>query len=136
MKDGTLDILATDHAPHTNYEKDKEFDYAPFGILGSETCFAVSQQILCGEAGISLSEVIAWLTYKPAELVKLPAGTLTPGAAADVAILDPEGTWTVNDETIFSKSQNSPWWGDELTGKTIATIVAGKTVFENGQIVE
>lgn len=136
LRDGTLDILATDHAPHTNYEKDKEFDYAPFGILGSETCFAVSQQILCGEAGIPLNDVIAWLTYKPAELVKLPAGTLTPGAPADVAILDPEGTWTVNEETIFSKSQNSPWWGDELTGKTVATIVAGKTVFENGKIVE
>jgi dihydroorotase len=135
LRDGTLDILATDHAPHTNYEKDKEFDYAPFGILGSETCFAVSQQILCGEAGIPLNDVIAWLTYEPAELVKLPAGTLTPGAPADVAILDPEGTWTVNEETIFSKSQNSPWWGDELTGKTVATIVAGKTVFENGQIV-
>lgn len=135
LRDGTLDILATDHAPHTNYEKDKEFDYAPFGILGSETCFAVSQQILCGEAGIPLNEVIAWLTYKPAELVKLPAGTLTPGAPADVAILDPEGTWTVNEETIFSKSQNSPWWGDELTSKTVATIVAGKTVFEDGQIV-
>ena len=135
LRDGTLDILATDHAPHTNYEKDKEFDYAPFGILGSETCFAVSQQILCGEAGIPLNDVIAWLTYKPAELVKLPAGTLTPGAPADVAILDPEGTWTVNEETIFSKSQTSPWWGVELTGKTVATIVAGKTVFENGQIV-
>ncbi len=135
LRDGTLDILATDHAPHTNYEKDKEFDYAPFGILGSETCFAVSRQVLCEEAGIPLNEVIAWLTYKPAELINLPAGTLTPGASADVAILDPEGTWTVNKETIFSKSQNSPWWGEELTGKTIATIVAGKTVFEDGKIV-
>lgn len=135
LKDGTLDILATDHAPHTNYEKDKEFDYAPFGILGSETCFAISQQILCGEADVSLNDVIAWLTYKPAELINLPAGTLTPGAAADVAILDPEGTWTVNEETIFSKSQNSPWWGQKLTGKTVATIVAGNTVFEDGKIV-
>ncbi len=135
LRDGTLDILATDHAPHTNYEKDKEFDYAPFGILGSETCFAVSRQVLCEEAGIPLNEVIAWLTYKPAELINLPAGTLTPGASADVALLDPEGTWTVNKETIFSKSQNSPWWGEELTGKTIATIVAGKTVFEDGKIV-
>ena len=135
IKDGTLDIVATDHAPHTNYEKDREFDYAPFGILGSETCFAISQQILCGEAGMSLNEVIALLTYKPAELIKLPAGTLTPGAVADVAILDPEGTWKVNEETILSKSQNTPWWGDELKGKTIQTIVAGKTVFENGKIV-
>ena len=135
LKDGTLDILATDHAPHTNYEKDREFDYAPFGILGSETCFAVSQEVLCGEAGISLNEVIAWLTYKPAELVNLPAGTLTPGVAADVAILDPNGSWEVNKKTLFSKSQNSPWLGKQLTGKTIETIVAGKTVFENGAIV-
>jgi dihydroorotase len=135
LKDGTLDILATDHAPHTNYEKDQEFDYAPFGILGSETCFAVSQQVLCQEAGISLNEVIAWLTYKPAQLVKLPAGTLTPGVAADVTILDPEATWEVNENTIFSMSRNSPWWGEELTGKTIRTIVAGKTVFVDGKIV-
>lgn len=135
LKDGTLDILATDHAPHTHYEKDREFDYAPFGILGSETCFAVSRSILCGEADISLNEVIAWLTYKPAELVKLPAGTLTPGVAADVAILDPDGKWEVGEKTIFSKSRNSPWWGEELTGKTIRTIVSGKTVFENGRIV-
>lgn len=135
IKDGTLDIVATDHAPHTNYEKDREFDYAPFGILGSETCFAVTQQVLCKEAGMSLNDVIALLTYKPAELIKLSAGTLTPGAVADIAILDPEGTWKVNEETILSKSQNTPWWGDELTGKTIQTIVAGKTVFENGTIV-
>ncbi|MCB1122256.1 MAG: dihydroorotase, partial [Verrucomicrobiae bacterium] len=135
LKDGTLDIVATDHAPHTNYEKDKEFDYAPFGILGSETCFAVTRQIMCDEAGATLNEVIAWLTYKPAELLKLNAGTLSPGVAADVAIFDPEGTWTVNDTTIFSKSQNSPWWGKELTGKTVRTLVNGKTVFADGAIV-
>jgi len=135
LKDGTLNIVATDHAPHTNYEKDKEFDYAPFGILGSETCFAVSHQVLCEEAGIPLNDLIAWLTYKPAELLNLPAGTLNAGVAADVTILDPKATWQVNQNTIFSKSQNSPWWGQELKGKTVSTIVGGKTVFQNGQII-
>lgn len=135
LKDGTLDIVATDHAPHTNYEKDKEFDYAPFGIIGSETCFAVTREIMCGEAGVPLNELIAWLTCKPAELLNLPAGALTPGAAADVAILDPDGTWTVDEKTIFSKSRNSPWWGRELTGKTVRTLVNGKTVFADGEIV-
>lgn len=135
LKDGTLDIVATDHAPHTTYEKDREFDYAPFGILGSETCFAVTQQILCGEAGMSINDVVALLTYKPAELLKLDSGTLSEGATADVAIFDLDGTWEVNQQTILSKSHNTPWWGETLTGKTIETIVGGKTVFKDGKIV-
>ncbi len=136
LKDGTLDIVATDHAPHTTYEKDREFDYAPFGILGSETCFAVTQQILCGEAGMSINEVVALLTYKPAELIKLDSGTLSEGATADVAIFDLEDTWEVNEQTLLSKSHNTPWWGETLTGKTVETIVGGKTVFQDGKIVD
>ena len=134
LKDGTLDIVATDHAPHTTYEKDREFDYAPFGILGSETCFAVTQQVLCGEAGMSIDDVVALLTYKPAELLKLDAGTLSDGVTADIAIFDLEGVWEVNEQTLFSKSHNTPWWGETLTGKTIETIVGGKTVFRDGKI--
>ncbi len=134
VKDGTLDILATDHAPHTNYEKDREFDYAPFGILGLETCFSVCREVLCEEAGMSLPDLIGQLTYKPAELLNLPAGTLSAGVSADVTILNPRGKWTVNEETLFSKSQNSPWLGEELTGRIDETIVAGKTVYQNGKI--
>ena len=126
--------MATDHAPHTTYEKDREFDYAPFGILGSETCFAVTQQVLCGEAGMSIDDVVALLTYKPAELLKLDAGTLSDGVTADIAIFDLEGVWEVNEQTLFSKSHNTPWWGETLTGKTIETIVGGKTVFRDGKI--
>lgn len=136
LKDGTLDIVATDHAPHTTYEKDREFDYAPFGILGSETCFAVTRQILCGEAGMSINDVVALLTYKPAELLKLDSGTLSEGATADIAIFDLDGTWEVNEQTILGKSHNTPWWGETLTGKTVATIVGGKTVFQDGKIVD
>jgi len=135
VKDGTLDIIATDHAPHTNYEKDKEFDYAPFGILGSETCLAVSLQILVDEAGMSLNDVIALLTYKPAELCKLPAGTIGEGDVADIAIFNPDETWEVNRDTLKSKSSNSPWLGKQLKGRIKRTLVAGQTVFDGEKIV-
>ncbi|MBC9888628.1 MAG: amidohydrolase family protein [Opitutae bacterium] len=135
IKDGTLDILATDHAPHTNYEKDREFDYAPFGVVGLETCFAVCREVLCEEAGMSLPEMIGLMTYKPAELLDLPAGTLSEGAQADVIILDPWAKWTVEEETLLGKSKNSPWLGEELTGRIDETIVAGRTVYQNGKVI-
>lgn len=135
VKDGTLDILATDHAPHTNYEKDREFDYAPFGVVGLETCFAVCREVLCEEAGISLPETLGLMTYKPAELLGLPAGTLSEGLQADVIILNPRAKWTVEEETLLGKSKNSPWLGEELTGKIEETIVAGKTVYQDGRIM-
>ncbi len=135
IKDGTLDILATDHAPHTNYEKDREFDYAPFGVVGLETCFAVCREVLCEEAGMSLPEMIGLMTYKPAELLDLPAGTLSEGAQADVIILDPWANWAVEEETLLGKSKNSPWLGEELTGRIDETIVAGRTVYQNGKII-
>ncbi len=135
VKDGTLDILATDHAPHTNYEKDREFDYAPFGVVGLETCFAVCREVLCEEAGISLPETLGLMTYKPAELLGLPAGTLSEGLQADVIILNPRAKWTVEEETLLGKSKNSPWLGEELTGRIEETIVAGKTVYKNGRIM-
>ncbi len=135
VKDGTLDILATDHAPHTNYEKDREFDYAPFGVVGLETCFAVCREVLCEEAGMSLPETLGLMTYKPAELLGLPAGTLSVGVQADVIILNPRAKWTVEEETLLGKSKNSPWLGEELTGKIDETIVAGKSVYKNGRII-
>ena len=135
IKDGTLDILATDHAPHTNYEKDREFDYAPFGVVGLETCFAVCREVLCDEAGMSLPEALGLMTYKPAELLGLPAGTLSEGVEADVIILNPRAKWTVEEETLLGKSKNSPWLGEELTGKIDETIVVGKTVYKNDRII-
>ena len=135
LKDGTLDILATDHAPHTNYEKDREFDYAPFGVVGLETCFSVCQEVLCQEVGMSLPEMLALLTYKPAQLLGLPAGTLSEGAQADVIILNPRAKWTVEEDTLLGKSKNSPWLGEELTGRIDETIVAGQTVYQGGRII-
>ncbi len=135
IKDGSLEILATDHAPHTNYEKDKEFDHAPFGILGLETCFAICQQVLCGEADMSINDVIGLLTYKPADLINIPGGTLAEGVSADITIIDPEGKWTVDDTTLLSKSSNTPWLGEELTGNITTTIVAGNVVFQDGKVL-
>jgi len=134
IKDGTIDCVATDHAPHTNYEKDREFDYAPFGIVGLETALPVILDVLHREAGMSLPDVLALLTCKPAAIVKLPAGTLAPAASADVTIFDPEEKWTVDGTKFFSKSTNSPWLGRELRGRVKFTIVAGRVVFEDGRI--
>jgi dihydroorotase len=134
LKDGTIDCLATDHAPHTDYEKDKEFDYAPFGIVGLETALPVSLDVLHRREGMSLSDVLALFTCKAARILNLDAGTLAVGAPADVAIFDPEEKWTMSATTSLSKSLNSPWIGRELVGRVRHTIVGGRVVCEHGRI--
>lgn len=134
LRDGTLDILATDHAPHTDYEKDKEFDYAPNGILGLETALAVSLDVLVRQNKFKLSHVIDLLTRKPAQIVKLEAGTLAEGAPADVCLFDPDEKWVYDAKAGFSKSSNSPWHGQTLRGRVKTTIVNGKVVFNQGKI--
>jgi dihydroorotase len=134
LRDGTLDIIATDHAPHTDYEKDKEFDYAPNGILGLETALPVCLDVLVRQARFKLSRVIDLMTRLPAKIVDLPAGTLAEGAAADVCLFDPEETWRYDAKAGQSKSSNSPWSGRELLGRVRTTIVGGKVVFADGRI--
>jgi dihydroorotase len=134
LRDGTLDCISTDHAPHTNYEKDKEFDYAPNGILGLETSLAVTLQVLHRENKFKLSKVIDLMTRKPAEILKLQAGTLAEGAAGDVCLFDPDEVWVYDSRKGFSKSSNSPWNGETLTGQVKTTIVDGRVVFANGKI--
>ncbi|MGC4073151.1 MAG: dihydroorotase [Nibricoccus sp.] len=134
LRDGTLDCLATDHAPHTDYEKDKEFDFAPNGILGLETALAVSLEVLVRQNKFKLPYVIDLFTRKAAEIVGLPAGTLAEGAAADICLFDPEEKWTYDAKAGFSKSSNSPWNGQTLTGRVKTTIVEGRIVFENGKV--
>ena len=134
LRDGTLDILATDHAPHTDYEKDKEFDYAPNGILGLETALAVSLEILVRKNKFKLAHVVDLFTRKPSELLKLDAGTLTVGAPADVCLFDPDEKWVYDAKAGFSKSSNSPWHGQTLQGRVKTTIVNGKIVFHHGKI--
>ncbi len=132
--DGTLDCIATDHAPHTETEKDQEFDYAPFGIIGLENSLASSLGTLYHSGTMSLSDVIALMTHKGAELCKLEAGTLGSGANADICLFDPDEEWVVDPDKFFSKSRNCPWNGKTLKGKVKATIVGGKQVFDGTQI--
>jgi dihydroorotase len=135
LKDGTLDIIATDHAPHTDYEKDKEFDYAPNGILGLETALAVSLEELVVRNKFKLAHVVDLMTRRPARLLNLPAGTLAPGAPADLCLFDPAEKWRYDARAGFSKSNNSPWTGRELTGRVRTTVVDGRIVFADGRIV-
>jgi dihydroorotase len=129
LADGTIDILCSDHAPHCDYEKEVEFDYAPFGITGLETELALSLMQLVHTKRISLADMIAKFTVNPARLLNLQKGTLSVGADADVTIFDLDEEWIFNREDSASKSKNSPFSGWLLKGKTVATIVGGKKIW-------
>lgn len=129
LADGTIEILCSDHAPHCDYEKEVEFDYAPFGITGLETELALSLMQLVHTKRLSLSDMIAKFTVNPARLLNLNKGTLSVGADADVTIFDPEQEWVFQPGDSASKSKNSPFFRWKLKGKAVATIVAGKRVF-------
>ena len=134
LRDGTIDLIATDHAPHTDYEKDKEFDFAPNGILGLETALPVTLAILLRQEKFKLPFVIDLMTRRPAQLLGLPAGTLAEGAAADLCLFNLNEDWTYDAKAGFSKSSNSPWHGTTLTGRVKTTFVGGKIVFAQGKI--
>ncbi len=126
LADGTLDILCSDHAPHCDYEKEVEFDYAPFGVTGLQTELALSLMQLYHTKRLDLAGLIAKFTVAPARLLRLPKGTLTIGADADVTVLDPNREWVFDKSANASKSFNSPFFGWPLKGKAIATIVGGR----------
>jgi dihydroorotase len=131
LADGAITILASDHAPHCNYEKEVEFDLAPFGILGLETELGLFIDILVHKKrAIDLARLVALLTIEPARLLGLDRGTLSPGAPADVTLIDPGLEWTVDREASFSRSRNTPFHGWELKGRAVRTIVAGQTVWQ------
>jgi dihydroorotase len=129
LADGTIEILCSDHAPHCDYEKEVEFDYAPFGITGLETELSLSLMQLVHTKRISLANMIAKFTINPARLLNLQKGTLSIGAEADVTVFDPDCEWIFRAEDSASKSKNSPFSGWKLKGKAVATIVGGKNVF-------
>jgi dihydroorotase len=135
LRDGTLDCVSTDHAPHTDYEKDKEFDFAPNGILGMETSLPITLEILVRQNKFKLAHVVDLMTRRPAELMRLPAGTLTAGAAADICLFDENEKWLYDAKKGFSKSSNSPWSGQTLTGRVKTTIVDGRLVYHGQKIL-
>lgn len=131
LVDGTLDAIATDHAPHAAREKLQEFDRAPFGILGLQTALPLALEILVDGGRLDLPGVIERLTVAPARILGLEAGTLRPGAAADVCVFDPEAKWTFTAGDIESKSRNTPFLGRELTGRVLLTLLEGKATWED-----
>ncbi len=131
VADGTITVLASDHAPHCSYEKEVEFDVAPFGILGLETELGLFLDILVHKKrAIDLPRLIAMLTIEPARLLGLDRGTLAVGAPADITLIDPDREWTVDKNASASLSRNTPFHGWELRGRAVRTIVAGETVWE------
>ena len=131
VADGTITILASDHAPHCPHEKEVEFDQAPFGILGLETELGLFLDILVHQRkAIDLPRLIALLTLNPARLLKLDRGTLAVGAVADVTLIDPNLEWTVDRDATASRSRNTPFHGRQIKGRAVRTIVGGKTVWE------
>jgi dihydroorotase len=130
LADGTVDAIATDHAPHAPHEKQMEFERAPFGITGFETAFALAITRLYKEQKVPLARIVELLTAGPARVLDLKGrGTLARGSHADVTIFDPKKRWTFEVAKSRSKSRNSPFDGWQLTGKVVATIVGGRTVY-------
>ena len=135
IADGTITILASDHAPHATYEKEVELDRAPFGMLGLDTELALFLEILLHQRkAVTLPRIISMLTENPAKLLGLDRGTLAPGVPADITILDPDHSWTYDRDESPSLSRNTPFHGFQLRGRALRTIVGGKTVWdlENG----
>jgi dihydroorotase len=129
LKDGTIDCVATDHAPHHYDAKEREFDDAPNGIIGLETALGLSITELVGRGLLTLPQLLHRMSTAPARIFNLPAGTLATGAPADLVVIDPGVRWTVQPETFRSKSRNTPFAGRELTGRAELTIVRGQVAF-------
>lgn len=133
LLEGVIDIIATDHAPHAPYEKDTDFDHAPFGIIGLETSLAICLETLVHTELCDINTLIAKMTHEAARIVKIDKGTLSVGCDADITLFNPTESWTVSEEASFSKSTNSPWLGKTLRGKVKQTIVHGKVVFTDSK---
>jgi len=131
IADGTLSILCSDHAPHADFEKEVEFDAAPFGIIGLETELGLFLDLLVHKhRKIDIARLIEMYTVEPARLLKIQTGTLSVGARADVTLIDPNLEWTVKIDKFESASRNSPFNGWKLKGRAVRTIVCGKTVWK------
>jgi len=126
--DGTIDAIATDHAPHHADEKMLDYDHAPSGVVGLETALGVALTVLHQSHGVPLARVIEMLTTGPARAFSLPGGTLAAGSPADVTVFDPASEWTVDPQSFKSKSRNTPFAGWKISGKVVTTFVRGRRV--------
>ena len=130
LKDGTIDMIATDHAPHSAEEKGRPLTEAPSGITGLETALALGITSLVNKGHLTMVQLMEKMSLNPARLYHLECGRLEEGRPADLVIFDPEKTWIVKAEEFASKAANSPFIGTELTGKVVYTICGGKVVYE------
>ncbi|MDE0146361.1 MAG: dihydroorotase [Nitrospira sp.] len=134
LQDNTIDIVATDHAPHAIQEKQLEFDEAPFGIIGLETAFPLTLSLV-EEGTLTLEQAIAKLTREPARVFDLPYGTLVPGVEADLTLIDLNATWVVDTARLHSLSRNTPFAGWTMKGRVVKTFVGGTVVYDREDIL-
>jgi dihydroorotase len=125
LKDGTIDVIASDHAPHAVTEKALEFAYALSGMIGLETSLSLSLRLV-GEGVLTMAQLIGKMSTNPARILRVPFGTLVPGAAADVTVIDPECSWKVDVKGFRSRSKNCPYDGWDMHGKAVMTLVSGE----------
>lgn len=136
LKDGTIDVIATDHAPHTIEEKDVEYNYAPFGMVGLETAVGLAMSELVETGILTVPQLIEKMSVNPARILKLDRGTLSIGALADVTVIDPEMSEVVKKEELASKGKNTPFAGRELKGIPVATVVGGQIVMRDRRLLK
>lgn len=136
IKDGTIDCIVTDHAPHADHEKAREFELAPFGMTGLETSLGVILTYLVDPGLITYNELVELMAIKPREILRLDQVTLKQGSVADITIFDPEVTWTVQSDDMYSKSHNSGFLGYTLKGRATDVFVGGAVTCKDGVVVE
>ncbi|MDY6296566.1 MAG: dihydroorotase [Schwartzia succinivorans] len=136
LKDGTIDMIATDHSPHAEEEKDQEYGLAPSGFPGLETAVGVLITDLVKTGKIELPLLIEKLTAAPARIFNLKGGSLSVGAPADVTVIDPDLEWTVDESEFYTIGTHSPFAGRELVGRAVLTMVDGKIVMRDGKVID
>ncbi len=133
LRDGTIDVIATDHAPHHEDDKRCGLSCAAFGIVGLETMLPVSLQLV-RDGALSISDLLAKMTANPARLLGLDSGTLSIGSVADITLFDPGATWTVDRNKLVSKGKNTPWHGKEMIGQVTHTLKSGRIAYAEGEV--
>lgn len=134
LKDGTIDVIACDHAPHAFEEKDAEYRYAPSGFAGLETSLGVILTELYHTGAFTLPEIISRMSNRPAQVLGVPGGTLAVGSAADITVIDPDKEWTVDCDKFYTRGKASPFAGRRLKGQAVMTMVEGRIVMQDGQV--
>ena len=134
LKDGTIDAIVTDHSPHAQEEKDREYMFAPSGFPGLETSLGVMMTNLYHAGKLDLKTIISKMTWEPAKVFKLDVGTLNVGSAADITVIDPDKEWVVDAKNFYTKGSHSPFIGRKFKGKAVMTFVDGKMMMRDGKV--